>query len=229
MSNILLCGMGRSGSTLLYNMMRSSIEGYTFYDREISILNVPKGNRCTKQPANVYSLDLIVKTTPGVKIILCIRDPRSVLTSKMRWNSQWYKQSWNETRRNGEPHKKGLIHVHRACKEALKYDPFICKYEDLVTDPEGVQSRMKDKFNLSLCGNFRDFHEHYVPRRLRAQMHGIRPVERTRIDEWKNHPERIKEQFRQCPELFDAVEFWGYEKDKTWYKETVSLAHGHYS
>jgi hypothetical protein len=36
------------------------------------------------------------------------------------------------------------------------------------------------------------------------------------IEKWRDHADRIKQQFSECPELLDVLIKLGYEKDKSW-------------
>jgi hypothetical protein len=64
--------------------------------------------------------------------------------------------------------------------------------------------------------NFSDFYKKEPPGKLSHQLNGIRPPSVENIGRWKNHPERIKQQFEECPQLFDVLIELGYEDNKEW-------------
>lgn len=231
--NIAICGYPRSGSTMLYNMLRWSVTGYSFTDRELSAVKALPGMpwpAITKYPSDCFYREEIQAIDPAVRFVVTIRDPRSVLCSKHVSTGDIYKVSWDRTYFGGSA-SKPLRRVRRkpaghynahwglldwdAALEALP-DPVVVKYEDLVRDPEIVQGWLGEALGLDYRASFAGFHEADIPEKLAYQMNGVRPVETTRIDSWMDHPERIRQQFDECPALHEIVIRRGYEKDTAW-------------
>ena len=77
---------------------------------------------------------------------------------------------------------------------------------------------MAQIFGLEMRGKFEDFYKFAIPEKLTHQLNGIRPIDHSRIDSWKKHPERVRQQFTECPALHDLVIKYGYEKDTSWLK-----------
>lgn len=209
---------------MFYNMLRSTVQGYRFTDRELSALNVEPGNWITKFPSDVFFADEIRAKHGDVRFVATIRDPRAVLCSRHETTGNLFKVSWDHVifgsrpsrfRRRGirrhpsghMQHEKGLIDWDAAIRSL---DPVIVRYEDLVRDPDGEQDRLGRLLGLTYRGKFSDFHKNHIPERLAYQMNGVRPVDTGRIDAWKDHPERIREQFEACPALHEVMEHWGY-------------------
>jgi hypothetical protein len=220
--HIVLCGYPRSGTTLLYNMLRSTVINFSFYDREISFLNeeVMKGiNLITKKPMDIKYVGLADRSK--IKFIVMIRDPRSVLCSKHWQAPDMYKVSWDwaiKTAVNGEVVRmRGLLWMDRLI--SFIENPVLVKFEDLVKDYRNIQTYLGDLFGLEYAGDFCDFYKTPIPKLLSLQLNGVRPIDESRIDSWKTFPERIKEQFTACPELHALLYKYGYEQNQEWFNE----------
>lgn len=225
--HIVQCGYPRSGSTMLYNMLRATVAGYEFFERETPaewVIN--PANKITKDPKDVFNAPkLIERLGDQVKFLVTVRDPRSVLCSKHVNTGDLYKVSWDFTwkrgpkqmvRRDSNKHM-GLIDWHKAIRAFVPN--IIVRYEDLILATETQQQRIGEALGLTFIGSFLDFYERDIPNLLTHQMNGVRPVETSRINAWHDHPERIKQQFTECPELFDLVMELGYEKDNSWFQQ----------
>jgi hypothetical protein len=218
---IVICGFGRSGSTLLYTMLRNSVQNFGFFNNEMSIWEIPRpSGKITKFPADVYSINRIVREIPDVGIILCIRDLRSLLVSKVN-NCSEYKQGWNyRYNKTGYHSDAGLLKLNDFCVRALEFNPYVCRYERLVTNTDEVQEELRERFGFRYKRKFKDFWKNPIPVHLSSRMNGVRPVSIERIESWKEHPQRIQSQFTECPALFDIVKFWGYAENDKWYNFT---------
>ncbi|MCG8324430.1 MAG: sulfotransferase, partial [Thiotrichales bacterium] len=86
--HIIVAGYPRSGTTLFYNMLRTSIEGYEFMDRECPAsrtIGIDNKNRITKRPKDIFSIGDAVNNNNHdkyISLIILIRDIRAILTSK---------------------------------------------------------------------------------------------------------------------------------------------------
>ena len=220
MTHIVVCGYPRSGTTLLYNMLRHGVAEYRFFDRETRALDA-LGNspRITKRPADAFEAGRIARAT-GARFIAVVRDPRAVLCSVHANSRGRYKVNWNFSWRTAA--RRGIVGRHQGLIQwdiALHAIPgaVTVRYEDLVADPSGQQARLEQEFGFVRAGPFADFHRADIPPRLAHQLNGVRPVEASRLAAWRCHPERIREQFFACPALFDLLIARGYEKDRTWF------------
>lgn len=218
--HIVVFGYPRSGTTLLYCMLSVAVEDYQFYDREFraraASMQFPGVDKITKRPTDVRMADWIVRHVPDVGFILCVRDPRSILVSKLNGDPE-YEMYWDRCTHSNQPANEGLIKIHEWVMGTLKYSPFICRYEDLVMYPLGMQKMLRNYFEFEYKNRFDRFHEFTIPVKLRRRLNGARPVEMGKIESWKQNLEKIYDQFTQCEELFEIVKYWGYEKDDKWF------------
>lgn len=225
-NHIIVCGYPRSGTTLFYNMLRTSVKNYKFYNQEtraiIAHKQDPRTPKITKRPTDISDVSEIEAKIPNKKFIVCIRDPRSVLVSEHSHAPGTFKISWDyaiaTNRRKGIVGKApGLLKRHNHVLNVP--DPIFIYYEDLVTDPISIQKMLKEKLGFRYKAKFTDFYKNKIPEMLQLQLNGVRKVSTDRIESWKQYPERIKQQFNECPELFNIVKYWGYEKDDNWFNE----------
>ena len=135
-----------------------------------------------------------------------------------------YKIEWNRgmhTSGGIVGSNEGLMERHDLVLKTLKYSPFICRYEDLVRNPDSIQDQLEERFGFHYKDRFRNFHSYCIPDKLRTRLNGVRPVTINRIESWKEHPARIFDQFTQCKELFNLVKYWGYEENDDWFDEVI--------
>ena len=225
-NHIVVCGYPRAGTTMFYNMLRTTIKGYKFYDKETKAIEAhkknPKNPKITKRPTDISDAEEIKNNIPSVKFLVCIRDPRSVLVSEHSHAPGQFKINWDyalkTNRKKGVIGKApGLIERHEAVLNVP--NPRFIFYEDLVNDPNGIQKQLCKELDLKSEGKFTDFHKHQIPETLSLQLNGVREVSKDRIAPWKNYPERIIRQFNDCPRLFEIVKYWRYEEDDSWFEE----------
>jgi hypothetical protein len=180
-----------------------------------------KQTHMTKRPLDIFKCNEIADKTDAT-FIINVRDPRDVLTSIHANSEGRYKVNWNYSLKTspkgvcGKTH--GLLDYWKKIPEVP--DPIIIYYENLVLNTLDEQLLLETHFpELEFKRNFEDFYKEEPPPKLTHQLNGLRPPTEDNIGRWKNHPERIKKQFSECPELFDILIELGYEKDKEWIKE----------
>lgn len=224
--HIVIYGYPRSGSTLFYCMMRATVIDYQFYDWELkakkALRSYPEVDKITKNPGDHRDIEWLQRNVERIGFILCIRDPRSVLVSKSA--DGLFKVNWDycKHKRPGESQlrkNEGFIERHHQIIEQLPEEVYICRYEELVTNPAKVQAELKKKFGLHYHDKFENFHKYSIPSKLVRRLNGVREPEASRIQSWKHYPKRIYKQFTECPELFDIVRYWGYEENDEWFEE----------
>lgn len=223
-NHIVICGYPRAGTSLLYSMMSTTVRFFQFYPKEIEALDAHLQNplipKVTKAPMDIKNVFEIQKIIPKVGFIICIRDPRDVLVSKMQGG--YFKIAWDKAihkSRNGNGVTTGLTTRHMYVRKVLEAkfpNVIICRYEDLVTNPFEMQRFIKTTFSLPIRGCFANFYKQNIPRAFRTRMRGLRPVSDEHIGNWKNYPERIYEQFKNGYQLREIVKELGYETDNTW-------------
>jgi hypothetical protein len=237
---IVICGFARSGSTLLYNMLRNTALDVFAPEKEAGAgAYAGMLDKCviTKRPLDVFSVDGIRKRLrgkKGLKIILTMRDPRSLITSSHSSAPGEYFQGFDNcylVRADGHLTytNPGVVPTEEAMRKVIAdnaYQVHVVRYEDLVTSPGVVQEKLGAFTGLATRGSFADFHKSEIPATLAHQLNGIRPVDAAGMTRWKlpEHAARIVRQFRLAPELFEIVERWGYAGDRRWFDELAATA-----
>src|SRR5690606_25517849 len=108
----------------------------------------------------------------------------------------------------------------------------VVRYEDLIDDPAAVQETISKRFNLKFSGAFSDYHDRkerlaysyegkYAPTDASLVNEG-KAVTKQRVGRWGEKDkdvERVKQQFNDCPELFEVLEHFGYEKSRDWFEK----------
>ena len=229
--HVIIAGYPRAGTTLLYNMLRETVKGYETFDREMKAEKArqvaTKNNIISKRPTDISDAPDLKKRFPDVQFLLCVRDPRSVLVSKHDHAPGQYKIGSDYALKTNA--KKGVVGkapglIERHNRTVQVPNPTFVFYEDLVKDPNQEQVRLGEIFGFEYQGEFTDVHKQAPPEKLALQLNGVRSPETSRIEAWKDHPERIYDQFTKCPTLFNIVEYWGYEKDSMWFDEIICKA-----
>lgn len=228
--HIFICGFSRAGTTLFYNMLRNSVENFEFMDKEVSAANVlgQSGSMITKRPLDCLIVDQILRNNGRKKqidAIFCVRDPRSLMTSVHKgapgdyfqgFESQYFVLNDGKTAKKINPGMNQIMQSYLRMKKNV----FLLRYEDLLGDPDGVQKRLEDTLKIEFKSKLGDFGEGSdVPEELMAPLNGVRGIDKSRIEAWKGHPQRIWEQFTLYPDLFDMLKELDYEKDNNWFQE----------
>lgn len=235
--HVIVTGYSRSGTTMFYEMLRGSVRGYEFLDRETPaarVIAVDNRNRITKRPLDIFQLDDVVGANSSgkrVSLLILIRDIRSILTSFhdtvpddyfIGYDHQYFV---NRAAHQISYRNPGVVQTYIAIKAALDNANFdkklIIKYEDLVLRPDAQQAWLGQELDFEYAGSFENFHTHEIPEQLTGPLNEVRPLEKSRIDNWKKpeHAQRIRSQFTRCPLLFDILTEYGYEKDRCWFDQ----------
>lgn len=227
--HVIICGCSRSGSTLIYNIMRAVIQEPTFSpSRELSATKTLKfsaDNYITKRPLDLFEIENIQRLLGKVrtlKFIIMIRDPRSLVTSRHASVAHQYFQGYdyqffiNHSRGVKSFTNPGVVETFRAINK-LSFDNsrfLLLKYEDLIADPDAVQDRIQEFIGMSMRSSFSDYTPSDLPVELSRALNGARPIDKANLDRWKapEHRHRLERQFSLCPELYDIVARYEYSK-----------------
>lgn len=229
--HIAVCGMPRAGTSLLYLMMSSTFAGYTFWHKEKQLKEtIGKYNRqVTKCPKDVFEFRQWRVRYRYLDVVLCMRDPRSVMCSIHAHTEGQYKVGWRSRLRTGfdgihgtqSGGAKDFMDAVVYVKEKYPKSPIVY-YENLVTDPDKVGRNLASCLGVQIIGNFSNWNQQNakLPDGIARALNGVRPVETGRIRSWRQHPERIKELMNANGEAIQSyLETWGYEDDRSWYDE----------
>ena len=204
----------RSGTTLLAEMMAACFEIDLYVEHEAHVHAwPPSGGRVflTKHPGDIVAVEPALRLLPRLFVVVMVRDPRDIVCSRHRADPDRY---WC-----GLNYWKAYVPWIRR----LSGHPRVTtvRYEDLVSDPDGVQERLMQAMPwLVRRAPFREFHGHArASSRSRAALGGVRPVSRSSIGSWRAHKPRVAGQIRQHGSISaDLIEF-GYEVDAEWESE----------
>lgn len=199
-----ICGMPRSGTSLLYMMMKHALpQFYTFPDERKWHHKYVMQDVITKRPRDVFNHDLDV-----VKFV-CVRDPRAAFTSyHVDWNGYFYRDG------------KELLEFIEGCIKDLTgrywYNRHLVRYEQLIRNPDFYQKRWRF---LDFQRPMKDFYQDDVPPKFMKMMNGKRPLDNGH--NWREHADRILE---HADDIAEACRLLGYEADDTWLTQLRSAA-----
>lgn len=200
----------RSGTTLLHEAMVTCFKFDKYYDHEIrfNLVAADDGQLLiTKRPKDVMYMPAVIDD-PNLNVIYVLRDPRDVIVSRHGKNKDMYYSNirlWRE--------------MHGYSTSMSEHDRFLqVRYEELVNDPDAVQSEIAAKFPwLEQKHKFSEYHEHAeVSEKSRLAMDSVRPIAPTSIGVWKKHLGRIKGQQAIHGSLTPDLVACGYESDDAW-------------
>ncbi len=231
--HVLICGMSRAGTTLLHSLILNSLGGFDFFDAEVSALAHARyaRNVVTKRPLDCLLIEQIERELAGVdlRIVFCVRDPRSVVCSVHRDVPHDYFIGYRNQyfvvpdRGQCEPTNPGLRQIFAAWR-TVRDRAFTMFYEDLVTDPDATQLRLFDFLGEPIQRSFSAFDESSrTAGRMAVALNGQRRIDADSIDSWTRHPLRIWNEFTENTALFEMLRELGYERDNRWF--TTRFAH----
>ena len=216
--SVIVCGMPRSGSTLLKLMLQTGYPDSKHFGRERSGLRVardewpgPHSLLVSKRTNDVFSVDEIRELYRGRArapvFIVTTRDPRAMLTSKHVRRADYYVS----------------VERWRALWAHIKYvrsapDVLTVDYRELVQAPREVQRRLSAAIGEEPAAPFDSVGEK-VPKGFEtAALNGIRPIDTASLDKWRDpqHHERIRAVLREIPDLPSVLVDEGYEPDDSW-------------
>jgi hypothetical protein len=228
---VICCGFARSGSTLLYNMLRHTVRGVLMPETETTAANFLDTSEpvLTSRPLDLFRVSTLTKANAGrkdLRFVLIVRDPRALVTSRhpdtpMQW-FQGYDHQFHATPDGLSFSTPGVLYTHELALNVSRRDLpiLVCRYEDLVQNPEDMQAKLAQFTGFHMEGRFSDFHQGEIPPSLQRPMNGVRPLDPSGLQRWEADPvaaSRVARQFRLEPRMFDVLAAWGYETDETWF------------
>ncbi len=224
--HIAICGFPRAGTSVLFNMLASTMKGFNNLGRETGALAVlnRRGNWITKQPNDIFHIGKIAAQNFRAKKVLVIalyRDPSDSITSVHRLLPDDYYMGYDKRGFD----QCGLGEIYNAYKKAIDHPPagvdfLTFSYEELCGAPSRLQAEITRRLQAEFSADMKDFYKSGGQMAYksgeRAEKIAAGPLVKERLGKWKK-PERIRSQFTQFPELFAMVEELGYEKDRDWF------------
>jgi hypothetical protein len=222
MMRVHITGCIRSGTTLLVEMMRFGFQSDGPWDHETSLLSSVSHDldMCiTKHPGELDLLARLIPHDDSLHGICVMRDPRSVITSVHKKAQDCYATSLAHWKKS-EEHASRLRSTQR----------FITvRYETLVSQPDEVQEQIVHAFPfLEVKEKFSSFQNaSCVSEDAKLALNGLRAAAADRINGWRKHLPRVKEQLDQHPDLPHMLIRNGYESDTQWLRilDGVSSRH----
>ncbi len=190
--HLVICGIPRSGTTLLYRMFIYCTAKTVTWPKEMCALTPQvikaKGKWIiSKDPNDLLVADRIKEVLHNVQFIATWRDPREALASRLHgkyWITprdylQWYKEI---VRRKDDPDFK------------------IIKFKQLVENPESVQ-KTTEGLGIDVDHPFREYHNR-SPKKDQFNM-PLRPLDTAPFDKWRKpeHKPHIQSILRKYPIL----------------------------
>jgi hypothetical protein len=219
--HLVICGFPRSGTTLLQLMVETAVPEATRYGRERSGLGTARKHwpgrspyLVTKRPDDIFWVDEIrdfyaqLGTRTRARFVICVRDPRAVLTSRHETDKSVY---WVTVDR------------WRAIYDQLLYlrsadDVCVVEFKDLVSRIADVQQRLTNLMGWAVSANFDEFHKHVPQDFQTVALNGVRTLDSNTLERWARpeHADRIRFLLREMPELPERLIEMGYEPDDAW-------------
>ena len=204
----------RSGTTLLYEMMSACCAFDKLYGHETRFNRTsaePGQTLLTKRPKDTQFMPSVLQHVDDFWVIYCLRDPRDVVVSKHKIAGDSY---YSNLRLWREQH---------AYAESMKNHPrFIqVKYEDLVSDPDRVQSSLEAAIPWLRCAHpFSEYHLHAtLSKQSERAMHGLRSINTESIGRWRTNLPRVVGQIERHGDISQTLIDCGYEPDSSWMQE----------
>ena len=190
---------------------------------ERSILFPPPTNPSvyiSKCPGEVGLLAPLLDADSDLYGVHIYRDPRSVICSIHGKATECYATnfpSWKKAQVAA-----GRLRSHPRFLEI--------RYEQLIENPDSIQGVIESALPfLERRGCFSSYHERARPSEDAVQaLNGFRRVDPGRMDSWKNHLPRVKEQLARHPEMADMLIELGYENDHSWTGQLSDVASGNF-
>jgi hypothetical protein len=230
--HVFVCGYSRSGTTMFYNMLRTTVANFRFLERERparTVIAASPDDYVTKRPLDIFDVDDILAANTFRKQLFCvilIRDIRSIVTSFHQsvpndyfigFDHQYFIKDGTASYTN-----PGILQIHGAIARTWQrrdLAKIILRYEDILRDTESIQGQLGKAIGFEYQGSFRDFYKHETPVGLERALNARRPPDADNIDAWRapRHRARIEDQFTRCPQLFELLKHYGYETDNRWF------------
>ncbi|MEE4238586.1 MAG: sulfotransferase [Anderseniella sp.] len=222
--HLVVLGFARSGATMLFSMISSTIQDTVTMKKEVSAgqtRHMYHPRICTERPRDVFDILDIEKTMPfrDFKIVCVVRDPRDLVSSKQDLTVpfQYFQGMDYLMFREGNVlsySDPGISAMYERIRQLLGRDNvLLVRYEDILSDPEAVKDQIAAFSGFSFEGRFSDFHTKKISTPLEEALNGSRPVEEKDVPGWMK-PERLEramQQLKMYPEMEDMIAQLGYQ------------------
>lgn len=201
----------RSGTTLMFELITSCFYIKKFGNHEVSLFEKPKKPTATyisKQPMDFVHVSRVIRWKPLLYCIYMERDPRDIVVSQHGTSPGYYWCDFNIWRKN------------RNLLETFGQHPrlFVCKYEELVANPNQIQDQLENHFHfLRRRYFFSEFAKvANVSQDASNALKGIRPISTKSVGLWRENLPRLAAQLSEHPDMPRRLIEAGYETDFDW-------------
>lgn len=252
---LIICGYPRSGTSMLYNMIASTLKQFDIASGEKTALKTiwKYGDWAAKCPHDILKLynrkiEQLNIHQKELLVLVVVRDIRDVITSKHQWAPDDYMMGYessititgdypNYVRRFNGPGIKKYFRAIKDIQNSKGLKVVVFKYEELVSDPDKYQNILREKFDLDFDGKFSQYHRHQERHKLRYEgsdapidkelKKSSSQVSTNFVNRWQvpEHYERITQQFQDHPDLFEILKEHGYETSPGWYEDYKKTKH----
>lgn len=211
MERIHVVGAGaRSGTTLLTECLIASfdIDAYEKHEAQINRHRTGADVYLTKWPTDTAVVGPRLTLDRHFHVLCMVRDPRDVIVS---FHSKDPGRYWTDL----SLWKSQYRHVTRL-RDHERFT--VVKYEDLVSDPDGVQDLIQARLPfLRRTAAFSSFHERAAPSPgAVSALGGVRPISTVSTGNWRGHLPRVAGQIELYGPIASELVELGYEKDDAW-------------
>ena len=153
--HVFVCGYSRSGTTMFYNMLRTTVTNFQFLERERparTVIATAPDDYVTKRPLDIFDIDNILAANVLRKRVFCIiliRDIRSIVTSFHKSVPNDYFIGFDHQYFVGDGAASytnpGILQIHGAIAHTWQrrdLAKIILRYEDVLKDTDAITSRM---------------------------------------------------------------------------------------
>lgn len=224
-NHFIICGCSRSGTTLLYNMLRYSCdETVLVFDKEMSAMNTLRffnSDLITKRPLDIMTIKKDIRVLSWFRkvfVLVLYRDPRDLVCSRHASLQDNYFQSLDyqffisgHIKSFSNP---GIYSVYEKIEGLREVkNAYFLKYEDLINDPDKVKNNLNDLQEIKFLKSFSLFYKVSIPVGLSRTLNGVRKVDSGNIYSWMRDEDKFK-RIISIMYLFKSLEYiverWGY-------------------
>ncbi|MCA9175512.1 MAG: sulfotransferase domain-containing protein [Planctomycetales bacterium] len=219
-THILICGLPRSGSTLLQLMMDTVLPAARKFKKEIRGWRAATSRlrnhavMLTKRPRDILEIGRVrafyADRDAALRVIVTIRDPRDALTSRHPRSAKHrpYHIStavWHE--------------LYPALLRQVRDDRnMVVRYEQLVADTGRIELDIERFVGERFAQPFSQFQDSIPHQFKTGPLNGIRAVDTSSVGRWQapEHEARIGEILHDVPDFAQHLIELGYETDAAW-------------
>lgn len=196
---------------MLFELLCSCFEVERLGTHEVSLFEGPTRPSkpyVSKRPTDFVHAARVLRWDPNLHVIYMQRDPRDVVVSEHGGHEGQYWCDFPIWQRNQD-------RLNRLAEHPRLY---VCRYEELVTDPDTEQARIARTFPfLTQAHPFSDFERVSQASAVAEKaLKGVRGISAASVGSWQRHLPRVAAQLEDHPRMVTEVVVAGYAVDESW-------------